>query len=224
MIRIIIVCEGQTEREFCRDVLGPWLLRRGVIAQYPIIKHTGGGIVKWERLKQQLEHHLKSEKSAYVTTFIDFYGITERHKFPGFGQLPGENTLKRVARIQEAMNADLEEAIRYRFLPYIQLYEFEALLFSNVGVIFDNFSAEEMTDSEELNRIVAAFHNPEEINNSYETAPSKRLSKIIVGYNKVIYGAMLAEEIGLETIMDRCPGFKNWVDRILTLATVVQEE
>ena len=217
MIRIIIVCEGQTEREFCRDVLSPWLFQRGMIAQYPIIKHTGGGIVKWSRLKHQLENHLKSDKAAFVTTFIDFYGITERHKFPTFTQLASENTATRVDRIQEAMKAELDDAIQYRFLPYIQLYEFEALLFANVDVIFDNLS-DEMTDGEELNRIVASFPNPEEINNSPDTAPSKRLSKIINGYSKVVYGAMLAEEIGMETIMDKCPRFRNWVEDILALA------
>lgn len=153
---------------------------------------------------------------VFVTTFIHFYGISAKHKFPAFTQLAGENTPARVNRIQEAMKAELEDAIRYRLLPYIQLYEFEALLFANVDVIFENFS-DEMTDSKELNCIVAKFPNPEEINNSYETAPSKRLSRIINGYNKVVYGAMLAEEIGMETIMDRCPRFRNWIERILAL-------
>lgn len=223
MIRIIVVCEGQTEREFCRDVLGPWLFQRGIVVQYPLIKHTGGGIAKWSRLKQQIENHLKSDTTAFVTTFIDFYGITEKHKFPNFSELAGENTPTRVDRIQEAMKMELDDAIQFRFLPYIQLYEFEALLFANVDVIFDNLS-DEMTDGEELNRIVADFPNPEEINNSYETAPSKRLSRIINGYNKVVYGAMLAEEIGTEVIMERCHRFRSWVECVLALNENYQEE
>ena len=43
------------------------------------------------------------------------------------------------------------------------------------------------------------------------TAPSKRLAELIKGYNKVVYGSILAQEIGLEAIRTKSPRFHQWV-------------
>ena len=54
MKRLIIVCEGPTEQEFCKDVLCPYFQSKGIILEYPTIKHSNGGIVSWATLKKQL--------------------------------------------------------------------------------------------------------------------------------------------------------------------------
>ena len=55
---------------------------------------------------------------------------------------------------------------------------------------------------------------PEDINNKPETAPSSRLMSAVTGYDKVVYGSLLAEETGLSTIRSRCPLFNSWIERI----------
>lgn len=49
--RLYIVCEGQTEQEFVKKLLAPHLLQFGVAAYAPLIKQSGGGVVKWSQLK-----------------------------------------------------------------------------------------------------------------------------------------------------------------------------
>ena len=52
----------------------------------------------------------------------------------------------------------------------------------------------------------------EHINNSPETAPSKRLEALIPGYAKVKNGTQLSEAMGLGAIMAQCPHFKKWIE------------
>ena len=82
MKRIIIICEGPTEREFCNTVLAPYLAPKGIYLNAPLIKHSHGGIVPWPLLQQQIDIHLRAEHTAYVTTLIDYYGLADRHHFP----------------------------------------------------------------------------------------------------------------------------------------------
>jgi len=82
MKRIIIICEGQTERDFCKEVLTPYLWQYGITIQTPLIKISGGGIVKWDYLRKQAETHLKESSSVFVSTFIDYYGLYEKYNFP----------------------------------------------------------------------------------------------------------------------------------------------
>lgn len=44
MKRLIIICEGPTEQEFCMEVLGADLAKRDVYVEAPLIKHSHGGI------------------------------------------------------------------------------------------------------------------------------------------------------------------------------------
>jgi len=77
MKRIIIICEGQTEIEFCQDILYPHFNAQNIYPQALTIKKSGGGIVSWPALKRQIEGHLRQDPKVFVTTFIDFYGIPD---------------------------------------------------------------------------------------------------------------------------------------------------
>lgn len=105
-----------------------------------------------------------------------------------------------------------------RFIPYIQLHEFESLLFHDIDSFDHVFSDKDYIDRDELTRILEQYPNPEEINNGHDTSPSHRLSKIINGYQKVIYGNIIAMEIGLDGIKNKCPLFNEWVERLLALS------
>ena len=133
MKRIIIIGEGPTEQEFCRDILMPHFMAKGIAIQHPTIKRSGGGIVSWKVLKKEIETHLKQDRKAFVTTLIDYYGIHKRHAFPGWSDaLKIANKSKRMECLEENMKEKVAEMLRHRFIPYIQLHEFEGLLFNNV--------------------------------------------------------------------------------------------
>ena len=218
MQRIIIVCEGPTEQEFCKDVLQPYFLAQNILIETPTIKKSGGGIVIWKTLQNQIENHLKQDPSAFVTTFIDYYGINSKLKFPNWDDAKAIVDINdRISFLEQSMKEQLTESIRFRFLPYIQLHEFEGLLFNNIEVFDNQIAPNEFTDYIELAKTIAENPNPELINDGKETAPSKRLLRLIKGYNKPVYGAILAEAIGLERLRHKCPRFNQWIKGLETL-------
>lgn len=215
MERIIIICEGPTEEEFCKKTLTPYFQKQQIYVQSPLIKHSNGGIVRWDVLKKQIENHLKQDKTAYVTLLIDYYGLYQKYEFPGWEEslsIPDKSS--RLDFLEQKMAEAIEESLRYRFIPYMQLHEFEGILFNNLEVFDLLFNEDEIQAREELEAVFKEFDNPEMINNSPDNAPSKRLKRIIKGYNKIVYGNILAEEIGLTGIRSKCPRFDGWITRI----------
>lgn len=217
MRRLVIVCEGPTEQEFCNNVLASELRKKQIYVETPTVKHSKGGIVPWHTLKTQLLNHLR-EGEAYVTMLVDYYGIKEHFGFPGWQEAMAVNDkVERMYVLFARMQEDMPEDMRTRFIPYIQLHEFEGLLFSNMEAFRRNFSDDEM-DFKALEDAVSKFENPELINDSPQTAPSKRLEKSIVGYSKVLYGNCLAMDIGLKVIREKCPLFNEWVEKLMSFA------
>ena len=144
MRRLVIVCEGPTEQEFCNNVLAPELLKKQIYVETPTVKHSKGGIVPWHTLKAQLVNHLH-EGDAYVTMLVDYYGIKEHFGFPAWQEAMAVNDkVERMYILCAGMQEDIPEDMRTRFIPYIQLHEFEGLLFSNMEAFYRNFSDEEM--------------------------------------------------------------------------------
>lgn len=223
MTRLIIVCEGPTEHEFCMDVIAPALYRSDICVEAPLIKRSQGGIVAWDPIKRQLMMHLH-ESDAYVTLLIDYYGIKDSFGFPGWEEskaIPDKRS--RMHFLFRKMEDEMPPDIRERFIPYIQLHEFESLIFSDINVISQNFDDNEAT-MYLLEAAVTDFPNPEEINCRPDLAPSKRLLKAISGYNKVIYGACLAHDIGLKKILDKCPLFSEWYNRLSSIGKETDED
>ncbi len=213
--RIHIICEGETEQEFCSTILSKHFQKKNIFIYAPIIKKSMGGIVKWEELKRQIEVTLKNDKTAYVTTLIDYYGLYKKHKFPNWDEAINEaDKYKRMEILENGMHNDVEATLRYRFFPYIQLHEFEGLLFNKEEIFYQVIPKEELVDTDELRKTFQDFANPEMINDNSETAPSKRLSRIIKGYNKIVYGIILAEEIGLNNIMKKTRRFAEWINKM----------
>uniref|UniRef100_UPI004026BECB DUF4276 family protein n=1 Tax=Prevotella sp. TaxID=59823 RepID=UPI004026BECB len=86
MKRLIIVCEGPTEQEFCLEVLGVELAKRDVYVEAPLIKHSHGGIVAWEIIKRQILKHLQ-EGDAFVSMWwIIMVSKTNSHSLVGKSQ------------------------------------------------------------------------------------------------------------------------------------------
>lgn len=217
MKRGIVICEGQTEREFCTYVLAPYLIQYNVIIQTPVIKRSMGGIVKWSYLKKEIENHLMSS-NVFVTTLIDYYGLYEKFNFPDWSNAEViEDKVKRMETLELAMFNDVNSEIRHRYIPYLQLHEFEGLLFNDIKFFYEQIPADELVGVEELRNVFREYSNPELINNFKETSPSSRLKRIIKGYNKVVYGYYLASAIGIDNIRLKAPRFNQWVDRIIAI-------
>lgn len=215
MKRLIIICEGPTEQAFCNDILRDHFLPKGILLDAPTIKHSNGGIVAWETLKKQIITHL-NEGNCIVSLFVDYYRIRDSYNFPGWMNSKSITDIyDRMRYLFEQMSLDIDINLRSRFIPYIQLHEFEGLLFSDISVFPNNFTKDEL-DFSLLETAVKSAHTPEEINNGPNTAPSERLKRAIKGYDKIVYGSCLASDIGLKTIREKCILFNEWIEKLET--------
>ncbi len=219
MTRVLIICEGSTERDFVKKIVSPYLLGFGINVSSPILGRPGkkGGDVKEARILGDITTLLQSDKNALCTTFFDFYGM--KSDVPGKGKVKSNNTHKEKKQIVEdaifeAVKEKAGDTAARRFKPYIQMYEFEGLLFSNIkkmsSRLSDGDSKVEQKIQSEFGKILEE-KSPEEINDSKETAPSKRIEKMVFGYSKTADGIPLAEDIGLKEIREKCPLFDAWV-------------
>jgi hypothetical protein len=211
MKTVIIICEGPTEEVFCRNLLSQYLQNSCRIE----IRLLGGNC-NWQRIKDMAEKALKQQKNALVTTFFDYYGVKTK-KFPNWKETVGinkANVRERIEILENGMLEEIDSNLRYRFIPYVQLHEFEALLFNNIEV-FDEMFEFEQYDRAELLNIFNEFPDPEMIDQGTETSPSHRLIKIIPAYRKVIQGNAIAEKIGIEQIRQKNKHFNDWIEQLI---------
>lgn len=212
MKRLFIIVEGQTEQEFVNQLLAPYLQQHGIYDVRPILIRTSktgkGGFVNYQHLRNDAMRLLSSTKNDFIVSmFVDFFRIPEVPDKASWDTLPTHR--QQVEQMERCIAADINDR---RFIPYIQLHEFEALLFaSNIG--FEALFTE--TESTATKRIINAFENPEDINSHPDTAPSKRIIAIKSNYDKVLEGNLIAAEIGLQTMLDKCPRFSNWIKTLI---------
>lgn len=222
MKRIYIICEGQTEETFFKELLQQEMMLKGIELIPTLVGKPGhkGGNIKIERIVTDARNLLLGDRAAYCTTFVDFYRIDS--EFPGKSEATTKRTIdEKAACIQEEMKKHIrkvvgEDAIR-RFIPYVQMYEFEGLLFSEPKSLATGIYRQDLAEA--LERIRADFSTPEDINDSPITAPSERLIGLMPEYEKVIYGSLAALEIGLEKIRTECKLFAEWLATIESLGS-----
>jgi len=218
--RVNIVVEGLTEETFVRDILSPFLGARRVFVTARRVE-TGraagkvyrGGLVSYEKACRDILRWLIQDKDAYVTTMFDLYRLPA--DFPGVSNAPqSEEPYARVARLEQALALRIGSE---RFIPYLQLHEFEGLLFSDVEAI-DAVLGVEHSQLRSLQVIRARFATPELIDDGESTVPSKRLITLFGGYNKPAFGSRIAARIGLPVLRRECPHFNQWISRLEVLA------
>lgn len=213
MKRVYIVVEGQTEQTFVKNLIAPYLQNFEIYNVTPILIRTSrmgrGGMVSYHHLSNTIKPLLISKKRDFiVTTFIDFFRIP--NNMPQYKEsMKKSNKIEKIISLEKAINNDINDS---RFFSYIQLHEFEALLFSsNKG--FEYYYSDGI--SKKTASIISSYDNPENINTSPEGAPSKRLLAIKPDYNKVVEGNLIALEIGINSILNKCPMFAEWIDIII---------
>ena len=220
MIRVHVICEGQTEEMFVNEVLSSALQPKGIYLMPALLGKPGhkGGNVRIDRVLVDIRQRLLGDKTAYCTTLFDFYGLPE--DFPGKNHAKREAAMAKKAdyllsALTELLRESIgEDAIR-RFIPYIQMYEFEGLLFSHPSALACGIGHPEFTSA--LEEIRGEFNTPEDINDSAITAPSKRIQRLYSGYEKPIHGSLAALEMGLDVIRQECTRFNTWVERLESL-------
>lgn len=129
--------------------------------------------------------------------------------------------LDRVARLETVLRADITERLGglpvcRRLLPNLQLHEFETLLFSDPSAFLEAFPDNQAAIGR-LRAIRARFRNPEEINQTPDGSPSRRILDILPDYQKVVDGVLIAQRIGLAAMRRECPHFNGWLDRLFAL-------
>lgn len=213
MPNLYIYCEGQTEEKFVNEILSPHFQNLNTYL-IPIICHTKetptqthkGGITDYNKVVKEVSRLCYSHPNEFVTTFIDFYGLKN---------LPPYKKDKDAYNNIENLESQLKKDIPHKnFVPYISLHEFESLLFSD-PTAFNSLSADSVQKF--LDILNQYDNNPELINNSPETAPSKRILKEIPNYRKLLNGILIAKEISLTKIYNRCPHFANWLNTLENL-------
>jgi hypothetical protein len=143
---------------------------------------------------------------------IDFYGLPS--DFPGYEQAQAANDpYARVTILERAFAEDIHSQ---RFIPYIQLHEFEALLLTDHTKLCDYYGEERLDDLKSLDDAIAVEANPELIDDGENSAPSKRISACIPEYGraKPTVGPIVAEEIGLITLRKSCRHFNEWIKKL----------
>ncbi len=225
MSRLLVHVEGETEETFVNELLRPHLAGRGwSVVSARLLgnarrRNRRGGIKPWVSVREEIVRHLREDTGRILTTMVDYYGLpqTGSRAWPGreeASELPFSEKARAVedelsASIREAMGAGFDQN---RFLPYVMMHEFEALLFSDCAAFGRGIGRPDLDGN--FQEIRDAFGNPEEIDDSPETAPSKRVERLVRGYQKPLLGTLAALEIGLGTIRRECPHFGSWLDQL----------
>jgi len=221
MKALIILVEGETEQEFVNRILAPYLVSKGLNTEIrPImIEKSGGGhgYSNIQHLKNTIRPVLNRVDEPIVTTLIDHYGINSERKLPGYTAITTTDTEERIHQMEDILQAEILKIKPYRFfIPYIQRHEFETLLLSNPEL---GFELEHNSIKEDIVKLCSGFDSIEDINCTSEGAPSKRIGRIYESlnkkYNKVSDAVDIIELSGIETVLEKCPRFKNWVEKLI---------
>lgn len=222
-IRINVTAEGQTEEQFAKKILSDFLVHKNLTVDARRVRTSRdkkktyrGGLLDYQKAKKDIIEWMKEDnkQGVHFTTMFDLYALPS--DFPEFAE--GQkitDPYQKVEFLEKAMSEDIDDI---RFIPYIQLHEFEALVLSNpFNLKIEYFDREK--EIEELNELlIRNDNNSELINTGKETAPSKQILKLIPEYDKVTTGSILAGFDGIDTLRKKCRHFNDWLTTLENLS------
>ncbi len=227
MKTINIIVEGSTEETFVNDVLvrhfarlDKFIFARKIRTGWDKLhnKPAKGGLLKYIKFKNDVIRWIESDRdktNTFYTSFIDLYA------FPQDNKSPYALNIRNIISPYQKVNA-LEEAIKNDinhpcFIPYVQLHEFEAFLMVEPDLLLYMYPDDRIA----IRRLKSdiGFQNPEEINDSPHTAPSKRIIRFIPAYEgqKEQVGPLIASDIGIDKLRAKCPHFNEWITKLENL-------
>ena len=213
MSRVRVLVEGQTEETFVNEILSPHLNHMGIYPHAFLFRKKGGSFA-YQRARKEILNSMKEDNTLICTTMVDFYGMPK--DWPGRTESQScRNYQDKAQRVEQALSEDIVTIMGdswnpARFIPYVQMHEFEALLFSDISVL----AADDMRISMQLACILGSFSCPEEINDNYNTCPSRRIKQHIENYVKTVDGIIAARKIGLKKMRRECPHFNEWITKL----------
>jgi hypothetical protein len=237
MIRLHCVVEGQTEEEFVNAVLAEHLGRFGISADVRRVETSRqraryrsgrtvppkifrGGLSSYSKARKDLDFWMKEDQNpdARFTTMFDLYALPS--DFPAYEQASrAVDPRQRVETLERAVAADITDR---RFVPYIQLHEFEALVLAEPLALASEFPGREVAVGR-LDALARQYDNPELIDDGEQTAPSKRIMSEIPEYEgrKASAGPLVVAKIGLGKLRLKCPHFAGWLAKLEGLVATV---
>ncbi|MBI3016034.1 MAG: DUF4276 family protein [Candidatus Tectomicrobia bacterium] len=219
-VRLHFIVEGQTEETFVNRILIPHLANCSVWGKVRCVMTSRkrgvkyrGGLRSYEQAKRDIQLWMKEDQNPDVvfTTMFDLYALPSN--FPGYENAHGiTDPYGRVSALENAMHKDIGNS---RFVPYIQLHEFEALLLADPRKL-DWIYLEHDAAIQNLIQMASEFNSPELIDDGDDAAPSKRIIKEIPEYEgmKVSAGPLVAEKIGLSALRSKCRHFDEWIRKL----------
>lgn len=229
-----ILCEGPTELTFASKVLAPYLQTYSIYVK-PVLLCTSkkkgayGGVTNYTKIVNDLNSifggiRKSANETHIVTTMLDLYGIPT--DIPRYEEaFRYQNPYDKIFCIEQAFAENINNRF---FIPYIQLHEFETLLFSDISKLaFAYPDAQQEIDQLKTDTNGIGDGNPELINHGVNTAPSKRIIKYLANkynYDKVRGGTAVASHITLPVILERCAHFREWIERIVKLSDKLEAE
>jgi len=222
--RLLVHVEGESEEVFAKMLLCPHLVAHGVQASARLLGHRSerarrGGVISWTRARGDLLRHLKQDDRLYVSTFVDYYGMPQSGSsaWPGRRQAASAPFPGRAELVEKALRRDVVAAmgpsfVASRFVPFVMMHEFEALLFSDCDAFAKAIDHPALASR--FRAIRDQFSSPEENNDSQTTAPSKRLAALLPGYSKIRRAELAAPAVGLDAMRSECPHFKRWLESL----------
>lgn len=224
------IVEGKTEMLFVKKVLGEYFGPQGIFFNARAVEtsrdknkiHRGGFRrgKTYPYVKKDIKNWLKQEPNpnTYFTTIFDLYALPK--DFPQFQEATKRtNPYDKVTCLEQGLLNDIGDK---RFLPYIQLHEFETLLLVSPEKLSSEFLAQsDQAGITQLVNLVKSFASPEEINEGKQFAPSKRIIQQIPSYKnrKASVGPSVAASIGIEAMRKKCPHFNDWLKKLENLGT-----
>ena len=218
-LEIIVFAEGPTEEQFINRMVAPALRHLDIYIKPQTLKtskNASGGAVTFDRLKFNARNTLRQYPNAVLTTFIDLYKLDT--DFPEFVESSKKaDVYQKVDSLEVALHVAILESVGCRperFIPHIQPYEYEGLLFSDIDALV-NTDPNWSSSRTKLQEIRNDAESPEHINDGYDTKPSKRLEdNLSPRYKKTLHGPLAAEKITLSTIERECKHFREWMEKL----------
>ncbi|MCP3957868.1 MAG: DUF4276 family protein [bacterium] len=223
MIRLHVVAEGQTEETFTNQVLAPHLGYVDIVTDVHCVttsrhrrRPIRGGLLSYAQARRDICLWMKQDRKgdARFTTFFDLYGLPS--DFPDYEEARRQpEPYDKVHLLEQAMAEDIADP---RFVPYIQVHEFEALVLVDPRRLAEQFIESEDA-IQDLETMCAGYESPELIDDGVESAPSKRIIRALPGYEgrKASVGPLVAARIGVPALRGSCPHFSDWMDRLEAL-------
>ncbi len=219
-----IIVEGSSEEAFVNDVLVKHFAPLNVFVSSRKIK-TGwdrlenkpakGGLLKYIKFRNDVLRWIESDKgreNTWYTSMLDLYAFPKDDQSPY--TLAIQQLIDPFAKIKSLEKSIATDINHSNFIPYVQLHEFEAFIMVDPDRLILMYP-DNKNGIDRLKKDIGST-NPEEINESPQSAPSKRIIKYLPNYEgqKAQVGPLVAEDIGLTNLRTRCKHFNDWITNL----------